>query len=226
MQLQYIKNAKQNNNAFWLNSRFSFAIHSKSSRIDFPFVKDIESTPDSFWIRCQLRFTIATLLDEGGKRGRADATYAESGAKETIFHAEWYHWRGLGTAFKAAFVCDSAHFLAHARTHVRTHVDPVVPLNWLFPRQGGMRRGQTRTKEPAQSPAKGIRPIEIRLPFVSVRTDVIPLAAVRRLAKTNFLVTMMRWFRMEPAKSALRRKVEIPTRANARKKCIQTRVHR
>ena len=138
---------------------------------------------------------------------------------------EWYHRRGLGTAFKAAFVCDSAHFLAHARTHActyaRTHVDPVVPLNWLFPRQGGTRRGQTPTKEPAQSPAKGIRPIEIRLPFVSVRTDVIPLAAVRRLAKTNFLVTMMRWFRMEPAKSALRRKVEIPMRENV----FKHRVH-
>lgn len=49
--------------------------------------------------------------------------------------------RGLGTAFKAAFVCDPAHFLAHARKHARTHVDPVVPLNWLFPRQGGNEEG-------------------------------------------------------------------------------------
>jgi len=112
-------------------------------------------------------------------------------------------------------------------THTRVHAcRSRCTLKLAISTTGGTRREWTRTKESAQSPAKGIRPIEIRLPFVSVRTDVIPLAAVRRLAKTNFLVTMMRWFRIESAKSALRRKVGIPTRARMLTTCIQTCVHR
>lgn len=107
-----------------MRSRPSLAIRSKSSQAEArPFAEDIVSKAlpirsgfvASPGLRSRLSFT-----KERREVAPARPTL-KAGAKETILHAEWYHRRSLGTAFKTTFVYDPVHFPAHVRTHSRTH---------------------------------------------------------------------------------------------------------
>jgi len=147
--LQYrSKYTKQNTLSILPSSHFSFSrFIPKSSRVEDIVSKTL---PIRFGFVASPGLRSRLSSTKAGREVAPARPTLKAGAKETILRAEWYHRPGLGTAFKAAFVCDPAHFLAHARTHACTHVDPVVPLNWLFPRQGE-RGGNERKRKSRHS---------------------------------------------------------------------------
>lgn len=111
--------------SFHLSPPLSLSRFKVISDWSFPFVEDIVSKALSIRSGFVARPGLRSRYSSTKARGEVASGQPtlKAGAKKTILHAEWYHRRSLGTAFKTAFVYDPmCTFLhTHARTPARMH---------------------------------------------------------------------------------------------------------